>query len=242
MDCLFSKNWIELPPNATLSQIHLVGYCFPQSHATQAQNERQSVQILRAVIAFYSHCSLDEVILDRLDNGKPVLRNPPGDLWFNLSHAHSHLLMAFSQETPVGIDIEFPRGIRHFSDTLAYAFAPTECREILALPENVQLDSFFACWVRKEAYIKCLGGTVAQNMDRFEVPTSPGPLSFVIPIIDLPDGGDRVPETLRLQDIFLNGGAKACVCFANIDIEPKQYHLSDLRLSQIYEIVGTGKR
>src|SRR5436305_1632681 len=75
-------------------------------------------------------------------------------LRFNLAHSGDMAVYAFASDCDVGVDIE---RIRHIEDVDAIArhfFCSEEVADLnhIGLPER--LDSFFACWTRKEAYIK----------------------------------------------------------------------------------------
>ena len=52
-------------------------------------------------------------------------------------------------------------------------FAAVEVRALLALPAHLQQDGFFACWTRKEAVIKALGGGLSIPLAEFDVSVDP---------------------------------------------------------------------
>jgi 4'-phosphopantetheinyl transferase len=52
-------------------------------------------------------------------------------------------------------------------------FAPGEQRSLQALPVPRQADAFLACWTRKEAFVKALGGGLSVPLDGFEVSLDP---------------------------------------------------------------------
>ena len=52
-------------------------------------------------------------------------------------------------------------------------FAPRENERLRSLPDGVRTEAFFACWTRKEAYLKALGSGLAKPLDSFEVTFAP---------------------------------------------------------------------
>jgi 4'-phosphopantetheinyl transferase len=57
---------------------------------------------------------------------------------------------------------------------LAHAnFAAAEVAALIALPQEEQLDAFFACWVRKESYVKAVGFGLSFDLSSFVVTVNP---------------------------------------------------------------------
>ena len=97
-----------------------------------------------------------------------------GKLQFNLTHSEDLALYAVSSGRRVGIDAEQIRP--GFADgTLAESFfAPREVTALRSLPASDQEPAFFACWTRKEAYLKARGEGLVMPLDAFEVSLLPG--------------------------------------------------------------------
>ena len=96
------------------------------------------------------------VVLDRLPQGKPYLRELP-HIKFNLSHTKGRALVAVAEEVEVGVDIE---RIRPMSDVarIAERFLPPGDAEVLAdTPMPDREREFFRRWTRAEALWKAAG-------------------------------------------------------------------------------------
>ena len=92
--------------------------------------------------------------------GKPVLSGA-GLPSFNLSHSEDLAVLAVTDGAPVGIDLE---RIRPVVDGFAkHAFAPEEQAALQALPSHSVEAAVFACWTRREAYVKATGAGLSQR-------------------------------------------------------------------------------
>ena len=92
-------------------------------------------------------------------NGKPGFAGFP-DCHFNLSHAGGWAVCALSHR-PVGIDLQESRG----ASPAARKFT---AREQEWLREQGE-EHFSALWVKKEAYLKCIGAGLTRRLDSFSV-------------------------------------------------------------------------
>jgi 4'-phosphopantetheinyl transferase len=114
--------------------------------------------------------------------GKPCF--PPGsqfaDIHFNLSHSGGRALYAIAKIGEVGVDLE---QIRPLSDLPALAnrvLSPREAPIFFSLPPSVQVESFFTCWTRKEAYLKARGEGFRIEPSSFEVTFAPGAPAAIV--------------------------------------------------------------
>src|SRR5271163_517516 len=114
---------------------------------------------LRFLLARYLGVSPAGIRFEYLSGGKPQLiaEQNPRRLQFNLSHSNNMALIAVGSELRLGVDIE---KIRDNVDTAALAerfFSPRERAGLRALPGHLRVPAFFACWTRKEAFLKATG-------------------------------------------------------------------------------------
>lgn len=106
--------------------------------------------------------------------GKPYLTAPPGDaLRFNVSHSGELALIAFARGREIGVDIEHRRPVSDLLSLAHTSFSPGEYAALCRLAPRDHTEAFFACWSRKEAFIKATGEGVSQLAD-FDVSVGPG--------------------------------------------------------------------
>jgi 4'-phosphopantetheinyl transferase len=124
---------------------------------------------LRCILATYSQSEPGSLVLRAGPKGKPELVWPAEGVSFNLSHTCGLALLAIAASGRVGVDAETVRPGVEVADLSRRFFAAAEANEILGLPTEAQLAAFFACWTRKEAFLKALGTGLAVPLDRFQV-------------------------------------------------------------------------
>lgn len=108
--------------------------------------------------------------------GKPAVEG----IYFNLSHSDNRALYAVSRAREVGVDIE--RINPSFADEQIpeQYFSPAEVKVLRALPKERQIEAFFNCWTRKEAYVKARGLGLSLDLQSFDVTLVPGePAAFL---------------------------------------------------------------
>jgi 4'-phosphopantetheinyl transferase len=124
---------------------------------------------LRWILATYSQSEPSSLVLRAGPQGKPGLVWPGKNISFNLSHTCGLALLAVAGSGRVGVDAEIVRPGVEVADLSRRFFAPAEADEILGLAPQAQVAAFFACWTRKEAFVKALGTGLSVPMDRFQV-------------------------------------------------------------------------
>ena len=82
--------------------------------------------------------------------GKPFVKET--DLRFNVSHSHNIAVVAIAHGRELGCDIEL-RDPRFASEQISERFfSSSEARALRDLDPMQQVEAFFNCWTRKEAY------------------------------------------------------------------------------------------
>lgn len=129
--------------------------------------------LLRTVLARYVEVNPQQIKFSYGPYGKPSLEGAEHCIEFNMAHSGNVALVALAHNMPLGVDVE---QVREDIDVLKVgrsAFSETEYNALCALPEAERLSAFYACWSRKEAYIKALGTGVSLGLDTFDVTLHP---------------------------------------------------------------------
>lgn len=109
------------------------------------------------------------------EHGKPGLpRGIRPSLQFNISHSGELVLVALTAERALGIDVERMQPRMANEEVAARFFSANECAVLTALSADVKSAAFFACWTRKEAYLKARGDGLSLALDQFDVAFAPG--------------------------------------------------------------------
>ncbi|MEZ5357160.1 MAG: 4'-phosphopantetheinyl transferase superfamily protein [Bryobacteraceae bacterium] len=128
--------------------------------------------VLRRLLSRYVGDEPQALELTEGPRGKPVLRRT-GSIRFNLSHSHDLALYAIADGVEVGVDLEKVRPLADLDAVTRRFFHPQETAELMSL-DTRQVEAFFRCWTRKEAYVKAIGDGLAAGFDRFQVSLLPG--------------------------------------------------------------------
>jgi 4'-phosphopantetheinyl transferase len=130
---------------------------------------------LRNLLAGHLDIPAAEIRFEYLPGGKPQLageQNPRG-LQFNVSHSAGMALIAMGSQCRIGVDVE---RIRSDVDTAALAerfFSVRERAGLRALPDHLRVAAFYACWTRKESFLKATGDGLSFPLADFSVTTHP---------------------------------------------------------------------
>ena len=103
--------------------------------------------------------------------GKPFLKLPPQncDLRFNLSHSGNLVVLALTHGREVGIDIELIKPLENLTELAARVFSPAKLAGWQTLPAARQPAAFFSNWTHKEAWLKCIGQGLIDDLSAIEI-------------------------------------------------------------------------
>ncbi len=148
---------------------------------------------LRAVLARYLASEPAALTFAYGPHGKPSLAGAAAasGLAFNLSHSADRAVLAVTRSREVGIDLERVRALTDFEPLARRFFAPAEVAALAEVPPAERERAFFACWTRKEAYLKALGDGLARPLAGFTVSLRPGEPARVLDVAGEPDEAAR---------------------------------------------------
>ncbi len=108
-------------------------------------------------------------------NGKPqvVEDQNPQQLRFNISHSSGLAVIAVASVRAIGVDVEKIRPDVEYLELAERFFSTNEYQALSAMPSNQLARAFFACWTRKEAFIKACGDGLSFPLSEFSVSIDP---------------------------------------------------------------------
>ncbi|MGO9863367.1 MAG: 4'-phosphopantetheinyl transferase family protein [Terriglobales bacterium] len=164
---------------------------------------------LRVLLSRYLAIPATEIRFEYLASGKPQLAaaQNPRALQFNVSHSAGIALIAICANRRLGVDIE---KIRDDVDTTSLAerfFSLRERAGLQALPAHLRLPGFFACWTRKEAFLKATGEGLSFPLADFSVTTHPA----LDPVLEEIRGNTEAAQQWSLADLSVVDGYRAGV-------------------------------
>jgi 4'-phosphopantetheinyl transferase len=130
---------------------------------------------LRRLLGEYLDMSPAQVRFKYLASGKPELEpdQNPHDLQFNVAHSGDLALIAFGTGHRLGVDVEKIRGDVDTHSLAERFFSLREREGLRALPDPERVSGFFACWSRKEAFVKATGEGLSFPLSKFSVTVDP---------------------------------------------------------------------
>jgi 4'-phosphopantetheinyl transferase len=127
--------------------------------------------LLKLLLAKYLNFRAKDVVINYSAYGKPYLNER---IQFNISHSNDMAVFAFTNNIPVGIDIEFKRNFKELEAICRRYFSENEQLEVCSKSREDRLETFYKIWVRKEAFVKTMGSSIFQvlearsNLERIE--------------------------------------------------------------------------
>lgn len=136
-----------------------------------------------------------QIVLELNEFGKPSLKND--ELFFNVSHSGNLGLIAVTDITSIGVDVEKYRKEMSTEDIARRFFSEKEVKDYLSLKKSDRLQGFFNCWTRKEAFIKAVGKGLSLPLRNFDVTLKPGQEAVITAIREPFDN----PHNWELADL-----------------------------------------
>lgn len=131
---------------------------------------------LRLLLSGYTGIPAGRLRFDYGTQGKPRLARGQPDacpVEFNLSHTEGIAMLGIDREAEIGVDVEMVRAMEDAGSIARDNFSASEVAVWESLPQSDRSDGFFACWTRKEAVVKALGGGLSIPLDSFQVTLKP---------------------------------------------------------------------
>ena len=198
-------DWAILTPDETQTANRIV--------VEEKRDRKASARAhLRRILARYVGTPPQDVQFMYGEHGKPMLAEHD-EPRFNLSHSESKGLAAVSRGARIGVDLEFAREGREFTEIADRFFSQAESAELRALPPEARPAAFYRAWTRKEAYLKAWGTGLTFASDRFTLEYVSGGGGSLL-ATEMP--GDE-PSRWHFKDVELGPDFTGAICFDGPD-------------------------
>jgi 4'-phosphopantetheinyl transferase len=199
--------WAAALDVARERQVHLASMLAPDERERASRFRRADLTrrwvagrgVLRELLAAYLGIEPRRVAFAYDAFGKPSLADAMRSPWlrFNVSHSSGCALYACAAGVPIGVDVE---ALVEFADMTAVAerfFSPAERAQLAGVRPEQATPAFYACWTRKEAYLKARGVGLLAPLDGFDVSIAAGERAAVLRV----DGDPEAPARWALGDL-----------------------------------------
>jgi 4'-phosphopantetheinyl transferase len=190
--------------------------------------------LLRLILSRYLAQLPSAIEFQQGPHGKPELRSEIAGtpMFFNTSHSAQVAVFAITSSCPVGVDVERILEIPEI-EAIARRFFPTrETQVLMTLPPDSRLKAFYACWTRKEAFLKATGKGIAESLATVEVTLAPEDQPEVLSVA----GDPRAREEWQLQPFSPATGYVGCAAYRNALLKLHQWGVakSTFKLSKLF--------
>ena len=164
--------------------------------------------ILRLILGRYIGASAESLSFEHGSHGKPFLTSPTTPNYqFNVSHSQNRALYAVSLDREVGIDIECHRRPLDHHAIIQRIGSPAEKMVFSKMAPSELEQCFFACWTRKEAYVKAIGKGMTIPLSSITVSLPP---SEYVTLIHIPEA-EQDNLSWSMNDIFIGSDYSAAL-------------------------------
>ena len=154
---LFSNEYLASPKPLLPGQLHIFILSHLDGHT-----------VLKQLLSAYLNCPSDALVFQKGPHGKPELdMENTRNIYFNLSHSGDYIALAFSIDSPVGIDIERLHSVKKKERIASRFFHPEEARHLHSQTDDDAENLFFCYWTMKEAFVKGLGTGLSLPINSF---------------------------------------------------------------------------
>lgn len=155
---------VEWPTLSAASIAHLASMLEPEDHERLARlrqpHDQTRFQVARGMLRALSAIYLPDtqhLTLGYSDMGKPFWHGETG-LEFNLSHSGDWVVLGFTRNNAIGVDIQEMRPLKNIKGNADIAFHSNEIALLdTCCDHNLQTDTYYQIWSLREAGLKSIG-------------------------------------------------------------------------------------
>lgn len=154
-------------------------------------------------------------------HGKPQVVGSA--LEVSVSHSGDWVVLAVTDGTPVGVDVEELRAAE-VDDLAGVAFSPAELTSFKAVPADDRRGAFFTYWSRKEAVLKATGKGMSVPMSKLTLSAHDAP-----PRVLASETAEVDAAAARMADLDVGPDYRACVAiFGPTPLETTEHDATEL--------------
>jgi 4'-phosphopantetheinyl transferase len=168
---------------------------------------------LRQILELYLDVASAEIRFRYGAKGKPEIEEHqnPHAIRFNVSHSGQFALIGVTSARAVGVDVEKIRPAPDWTEIAERFFSEREYQALLKVPISERARAFFACWTRKEAFVKAWGDGLSYPLRDFSVSVAPdGPA-----VIEELKADPKAIGRWSVVNLPVAGGYAGAVAFEN---------------------------
>ena len=179
--------------------------------------------VLRVILGRYLEQLPSEIDFCYGPFGKPEIKGGliRGGLHFNDSHSGDLALYAVTHVCPIGVDVEYLRPVPHLEEIASRFFSPRETEMLMASSSQCRMERFFACWIRREAFLKATGEGIGEGLANAEVALTPGEKAEIASIA----GESQTRTEWQLRSFSPAPGYLAAVAFKHRKMNLRQWRI-----------------
>ena len=186
---------------------------------------------LRLLLARFLDIAPEKIRFSYTAKDKPEVSQDqnPRSLRFNVSHSDNMAVIAVGVGAALGVDIERMRDNVNTADLAERFFSARERDALRALPEDLRFTAFYACWTRKEAFLKANGEGLSFPLSDFSVSVHPE----MTPRIQEIKGDANTALKWSLIDLSAADGFRSAVAVECPDASATAFVLDDSSLRRL---------
>jgi 4'-phosphopantetheinyl transferase len=122
------------------------------------------------------------------------------------------------------VDVEHLRPVPHFEEIASRFFSPGESEMLMATSAASRIEMFFACWTRKEAFLKARGEGISESLAKVEVTLSLSEEPKILRIA----GESPIQTKWQLRSFSPAPGYLAALAFGHSNLGSRKWRIDAL--------------
>lgn len=194
----------------------------------RARQDRINTLISRATIKLIAHSRfhypLDSLKLLKNPYGKLYYENIP--IYFNIAHSKNFIILAMSDNSKVGIDVESVDSNLTINNNMVEVFQGQQQSYLKSFSRiKDKRIAFYKLWTTNEAFLKFIGVGLSQGIECYDIAPS-----FPTPHIKALGGSNYINDRCKIytnEQVIDGDIVIISICTDNFDYGTTSYHVLD---------------